>query len=111
MLSEQDRMSLREIEDRLRESDADLVRAFDILTPISAGSPLSGPVSAPMPRPDRLLLRGVQLLLATAMLLSVVLTGLAAQAGDGATLLLCAAFGALVGLACYVAAAVVRPRR
>lgn len=57
MLSESERMSLREIESRLRESDGDLVRAFEILTrvggqrPASRRRPAPAPAPAPAPRP------------------------------------------------------------
>jgi len=41
MLSERDRESLREIEARLRESDGDFVRVFDILTRVGGQRPPS----------------------------------------------------------------------
>lgn len=112
MLSEQDRASLQEIEDRFRESDADLVRAFEILGPLGSGrSAGRRGLPAPLPPPNGPLLRAVKGMLAAAVLLSVAVIALAAWSRDGATLVFCVAFSALVGLACYVAATVLRPRR
>jgi hypothetical protein len=120
MLSEPDRMSLLEIEERLRASDEDLVRAFDILTRIGERPrsrrrpepPLPRPV-APVPavRDGGALLRLVQCMLATALVLPLVLFGIAAFSQDASTLALCVVFGALSGLVGYAAAAAVRARR
>ncbi|MGE3289568.1 MAG: hypothetical protein AB7J32_26195 [Pseudonocardia sp.] len=50
MLDEGERRSLLEIEDHLRESDAEFVRAFDILTRIAGQRPPNRRRPAPAPR-------------------------------------------------------------
>jgi hypothetical protein len=121
MLSERDRESLREIEGQLRDSDGDFVAAFDILTRVGGQRPPSRlrpprpaaarpapPAAAP---PARSPIAAVRWILGSAVVLPMLVLGLAANTGDAASLGLAAVFGATLGLAGCLAAAAVRARR
>lgn len=107
MQSERDRMSLREIEARLRESDDELVRSFEIL---GADGPRRVPprqvAPGSAPPPERPLRRPAWLAVA---LVSVVVLGWGLS---GAPLsALAVTLGVPLAVVLYLVAATARPRR
>lgn len=116
MLSERERMSLREIESALRADDDGFVQAFGILDRV-AGSPgptVQRPVRARtrVARADRPLWRAVRLALAVVVLVAMLLLASAVLTGVGGVAALMVILGGTLGVMLFlgISAARARPR-